>query len=128
MKTKIYIDGSEGTTGLRIFERMARRDDVEFIKIDPELRKDPTARAKCINASDITFLCLPGRGSGSRVAGFKRQRAHNRRVHRAPHRARLGIRLCRAVSRPPHRDCKRQAHRQSGLSRDGLYIAGISAG
>lgn len=59
MKTKIYIDGSEGTTGLRIFERMARRDDVELIKIDPELRKDPTARAKCINASDITFLCLP---------------------------------------------------------------------
>ena len=59
MKTKIYIDGSEGTTGLRIFERMAKRDDVELIKIDPELRKDPTARAKCINASDITFLCLP---------------------------------------------------------------------
>lgn len=59
MKTKIYIDGSEGTTGLRIFERMARRDDVELIKIDPELRKDPTARAKCINASNITFLCLP---------------------------------------------------------------------
>ena len=59
MKTKIYIDGSEGTTGLRIFERMAGRDDVELIKIDPELRKNPTARANCINASDITFLCRP---------------------------------------------------------------------
>ncbi len=58
-KVKVYIDGSEGTTGLRIFERFATRDDIEVIKIDPELRKDPVERAKMINASDITFLCLP---------------------------------------------------------------------
>lgn len=57
--TKVYIDGSEGTTGLRINERFAGRDDVEILKIDPELRKDPEERRKLINASDITFLCLP---------------------------------------------------------------------
>lgn len=57
--TKVFIDGSEGTTGLRIFERFEARDDVEIMKIDPELRKDPAERAKMINASDITFLCLP---------------------------------------------------------------------
>lgn len=57
--TKVFIDGSEGTTGLRIYERFEARDDVEIMKIDPELRKDPTERAKMINASDITFLCLP---------------------------------------------------------------------
>ena len=59
MKTKIYIDGSEGTTGLRIFERIGSRDDIELLSIDPALRKDATERAKLINASDITFLCLP---------------------------------------------------------------------
>ena len=59
MKTKIYIDGSEGTTGLRIFERMNGRDDIELLTIDPALRKDAAERAKLINASDITFLCLP---------------------------------------------------------------------
>ncbi len=59
MKPKIYIDGSEGTTGLRINERLDGRDDIEIIHIDPELRKDNAERAKCINASDITFLCLP---------------------------------------------------------------------
>lgn len=59
MKTKIYIDGSEGTTGLRIFERLEGREDIELLKIDPELRKDPAERQKMINASDITFLCLP---------------------------------------------------------------------
>ena len=57
--TKIFIDGGEGTTGLRILERFENRDDVELIRIDPELRKDPNERAKMINASDITFLCLP---------------------------------------------------------------------
>lgn len=59
MKTKIFIDGSEGTTGLRIHERFQGRDDIELLKIDPELRKDPEERKRLINASDITFLCLP---------------------------------------------------------------------
>ena len=57
--TKVFIDGSEGTTGLRIFERFEKRDDVEIIRIDPELRKDPAERKRLINSSDITFLCLP---------------------------------------------------------------------
>ena len=57
--TKVFIDGGEGTTGLRILERFEARDDVELIKIDPELRKDPEERRKMINSSDITFLCLP---------------------------------------------------------------------
>ena len=59
MKTKIFIDGSEGTTGLRIFERFEGRDDIELLKIPSELRKDPEEVKKYINASDITFLCLP---------------------------------------------------------------------
>ena len=58
-KPKIYIDGQEGTTGLRIFERFAGRDDIEILTIDPALRKDTDERKKLINASDITFLCLP---------------------------------------------------------------------
>lgn len=59
MKTKIFIDGSEGTTGLRIYERFEGREDIELMRIDPELRKDPEERKRLINASDITFLCLP---------------------------------------------------------------------
>ena len=58
-KPKIYIDGQEGTTGLRIFERFTGRDDIEILTIDPALRKDADERKKLINASDITFLCLP---------------------------------------------------------------------
>lgn len=59
MKTKVFIDGSEGTTGLRIHERFQNRDDIELLKIDPELRKDPSARKELINSADIVFLCLP---------------------------------------------------------------------
>ena len=58
-KTKIFIDGSEGTTGLRIFERFEGRDDIELLKIDSELRKDLNERKRLINESDVTFLCLP---------------------------------------------------------------------
>ena len=58
-KTKIFIDGSEGTTGLRIFERFEGRDDIELLKIDSELRKDSNERKRLINESDVTFLCLP---------------------------------------------------------------------
>ena len=56
---KVFIDGSEGTTGLRIFERFQVRDDIELLKIDSDKRKDPEEIKKFINASDITFLCLP---------------------------------------------------------------------
>ena len=66
--TKVFIDGSEGTTGLRIYERFEKRDDIEIIKIDPELRKDPEERARLINSSDITFLCLPDAASKESVS------------------------------------------------------------
>ena len=58
-KAKIFIDGSEGTTGLRIHERFAERDDIEILTISKELRKDITEKKRLINQSDITFLCLP---------------------------------------------------------------------
>lgn len=57
--TKVFIDGSAGTTGLRINERLEKRDDLELMRIDPEKRKDPEEIKKYINESDVTFLCLP---------------------------------------------------------------------
>ena len=56
---KVFIDGKAGTTGLRIAERLASRDDVEIISLPEELRKDYDARKKIINEADIVFLCLP---------------------------------------------------------------------
>lgn len=56
---KIFIDGSAGTTGLRIYERLEERDDIELIKISEEKRKDLQARKQAISEADAAFLCLP---------------------------------------------------------------------
>lgn len=56
---KIFIDGKAGTTGLRIYERLSERKDIELMLISDELRKDVNARKEMLNACDIAFLCLP---------------------------------------------------------------------
>ena len=55
----VFIDGKEGTTGLKIFERLGGRNDLNIIALPEELRKDSAARKECINAADVVFLCLP---------------------------------------------------------------------
>ena len=57
--TKIFIDGSAGTTGLRIYERLESRNDIELIRLSEENRKDINARKAALNQADIAFLCLP---------------------------------------------------------------------
>ena len=57
--TKVFIDGSAGTTGLRIVERLSARKDLELSLLPDNLRKDPAARADALAAADIAFLCLP---------------------------------------------------------------------
>lgn len=56
---KVFIDGSAGTTGLRIRDRLAQRDDIKLIELTEEKRKDTQARRKALNSADISFLCLP---------------------------------------------------------------------
>ncbi|MBP3745852.1 MAG: N-acetyl-gamma-glutamyl-phosphate reductase [Ruminococcus sp.] len=68
MSVKVYIDGQEGTTGLKILERFEGRNDIELIRISEEKRKDPAERAKFINMSDYTFLCLPDAASKEAVS------------------------------------------------------------
>ena len=56
---KVFIDGSAGTTGLRIRERLAARDDLEVVVLPDDVRKDVEARRAALNAADVAFLCLP---------------------------------------------------------------------
>ena len=57
--TKIFVDGSQGTTGLRIFDRLSEFKDIELITLPEELRKDKDARKEALNSADVAFLCLP---------------------------------------------------------------------
>jgi len=59
MAFSVYVDGQEGTTGLRIHEYLARRRDIELLTIASDRRKDPAERARLLNAADVVFLCLP---------------------------------------------------------------------
>ena len=56
---KVFIDGSAGTTGLRIRERLSARKDIELLILPEETRKDPAARADALNSAAVSFLCLP---------------------------------------------------------------------
>ena len=59
MTYKVFVDGQEGTTGLRIHEVLAKRSDIEVLQIDADKRKDTGERARLLNAADVAFLCLP---------------------------------------------------------------------
>ncbi len=68
MAFKVFVDGQEGTTGLQINEYLAKRADIEVLKIDADKRKDLGERKRLINASDVTFLCLPDDAARESVA------------------------------------------------------------
>ena len=63
MAYKVFIDGQEGTTGLQIHDRLARRTDIELLQIPEELRKDPAAKLELYRQSDVSILCLPDAAS-----------------------------------------------------------------
>ena len=63
MSVKVFIDGSSGTTGLRIADRLAARPEIQLLPISAEGRKDVHERAKVINSADLAFLCLPDAAS-----------------------------------------------------------------
>lgn len=66
--TKVFIDGSAGTTGLRIFDRLKDRKDIKLITLGEELRKDIDARKEALNNCDIAFLCLPDKAAVEAVS------------------------------------------------------------
>lgn len=70
----VYVDGQEGTTGLRIHEVLAARSDIELLRIDPARRKDAGERARLLDAADVAFLCLPDAAAREAVAMLRNPR------------------------------------------------------
>ena len=66
--TKVFIDGSAGTTGLRIYERLGSRTDIELLTLPEELRKNTDERRRMLNSADIAFLCLPDKAAMESVS------------------------------------------------------------
>lgn len=68
MTFKVFVDGQEGTTGLRLLDYLGGRSDIELLRIDDAKRKDSAERARFLNAADVAFLCLPDAASREAVA------------------------------------------------------------
>jgi N-acetyl-gamma-glutamyl-phosphate reductase len=68
MKFRVFVDGQEGTTGLRIHEYLAQRADIDVLRIAADRRKDARERARLLNAADVAFLCLPDAAAKEAVA------------------------------------------------------------
>lgn len=68
MKYKVFVDGEAGTTGLEIHQRLSKREDIEILKIAPELHRDINERKKMLNMADIVFLCLPDEAAKESVS------------------------------------------------------------
>lgn len=74
MKYKVFIDGQEGTTGLKIHKRLRDRNELEVLTITEDKRKDLNARLEMINKSDLTFLCLPDAASKEIAENVRKDR------------------------------------------------------
>ena len=75
MSVRVFIDGKEGTTGLRIFDRLADRPEVSMLTLPEDKRKDPEARRACLQEADIAILCLPDAAARESVALAQGSRA-----------------------------------------------------
>jgi N-acetyl-gamma-glutamyl-phosphate reductase len=117
MTTKVFVDGQEGTTGLKIFEYLSGRRDVEVLRIEDTLRKDVEERRRLINASDVTFLCLPDVASRESVLLVDADN-HSTVVIDASTAFRTHDDW--AYGLPELMPAHRKAHRSAGLSRIGV--------
>ena len=78
MPYKVFIDGRHGTTGLKIEERLAAREDIEILTIPEGQRKNAAVKADYINAADVVFLCLPDAAAKESVALLARDNQRTR--------------------------------------------------
>ena len=121
---KVFIDGSAGTTGLRIADRLADRKDLELIKLPEELRKDAAARKDALFAADIAFLCLPDKAAIEAVAlaeGAKVKIIDTSTAHRTNDGWAYGF----AELSAEHR---RAIERSSRVANPGCHASGFIAG
>ena len=118
-KTKIFIDGQHGTTGLQILDRLKDRPDIELLELPMADRKDLGKRAEIARAADIAVLCLPDAAAKELVAALgDADTVGDRRQHGASRRRRLDLRLPRDGQGPSPEAARLQPHLQPGLLSD----------
>lgn len=122
---RIYIDGQEGTTGLKIQERFENRNDIEIIRISEEKRKDSAERARLINSADYVFLCLPDAASREAVSFVDKDNDHVRIIDASTaHRTNPDWAYGFPELSPEHREKIRTSNR---VAVPGCYASGFAS-
>ena len=122
--TKVFIDGSAGTTGLRIYERLSARDDLELLILSEELRKNTDARRQMLALADIAFLCLPDKAAIEAVSLIENDHVaviDTSTAHRTNDDWAYGF----AELSPAHREAIRTSKR---IANPGCHASGFIAG
>ena len=122
--TKVFIDGSAGTTGLRIYERLSERKDIELLILTEELRKNTDARRQMLSLADIAFLCLPDKAAMEAVSLIENDRVaviDTSTAHRTNDAWAYGF----AELSPAHREAIRNSKR---IANPGCHASGFIAG
>ena len=122
--TKVFIDGSAGTTGLRIYERLSDRKDLELLILSEELRKNTDARRQMLAQADIAFLCLPDKAAMEAVSLIENDHVaviDTSTAHRTNDSWAYGF----AELSPAHREAIRNAKR---IANPGCHASGFIAG
>ena len=122
--TKVFIDGSAGTTGLRIYERLSERKDLELLILPDELRKNNDARRQMLSLADIAFLCLPDKAAIEAVSLIENDHVaviDTSTAHRTNDAWAYGF----AELSPAHREAIRNSKR---IANPGCHASGFIAG
>jgi len=122
--TKVFIDGSAGTTGLRIYERLSGREDLELLILPDELRKNPDERRRMLSLADIAFLCLPDKAAIEAVSLIENDHVaviDTSTAHRTNDNWAYGF----AELSPAHREAIRNSRR---IANPGCHASGFIAG
>ena len=122
--TKVFIDGSAGTTGLRIYERLSGRSDLELLILPDELRKNPDERRRMLSLADIAFLCLPDKAAMEAVSLIENDHVaviDTSTAHRTNDAWAYGF----AELSPAHREAIRNSKR---IANPGCHASGFIAG
>ena len=122
--TKVFIDGSAGTTGLRIYERLESRKDIELLILTGENRKNNDARRQMLALADIAFLCLPDKAAMEAVSLIENDHVaviDTSTAHRTNDAWAYGF----AELSPAHREAIRTSKR---IANPGCHASGFIAG
>ena len=118
MKYNVFIDGAEGTTGLKIHQYFQKREDIQVLKIEEAKRKDMEARLALIRQADISFLCLPDAAAkGDRRSGAEGLPDPGH-LYGSSYRSGMGVRHAGALQHTERQNQRKQSRSRTGMPCD----------